>query len=545
MSLAHQVFVSHATEDLDTAQRVCKVLEADGISCWLATRDVKAGKDYAAAILDAIQNSQLVLLVFSGHANTSPYVLREIERAIAYGRPVLSLRIDNAIPSASMEYYLNLWQWLDVAIGVEKKRREVVAAVRGQLDRVLHAATSPNEQSEADTRPQAISSHKRPRRTWVMLAAAAVLIAAAAAGGTWVAMHHRSGAQASSSSLATTAAGNTTSSNGPARKHNTWTDLSPSGELPPARSYHSMVYAPSSGRVIMFGGKGKVSVLADLFNDIWAYDPTANTWTNLNPTGALPLARIGQSMVYDPSTLRVIMFGGQYSDAAFVAGFLGDTWAYDPNANTWTDLNPTGELPITRMGQSMVYDPSTHRVIMFGGTPSDMFATQPSDPGYFNDTWAYDPGANTWTNLNPTGTLPSARIFPSMVYDPSSRRAIVFGGRGDSGLLNDTWAYDPAANTWAELSPVGTPQYARWGAAMVYDPSGGLEVMFGGLTGNALNDIWAYDPAANAWTELAPSGPVPAGRFAPMVYDQASGRAIVFGGRGDSGLLNDTWSYTP
>ncbi len=75
--------MSHATEDLDTASRVCKVLEADGIDCWLANRDVEAGTDYAAAILDAIKDSQLVLLIFSRHANASPYMLGEMKRAIA------------------------------------------------------------------------------------------------------------------------------------------------------------------------------------------------------------------------------------------------------------------------------------------------------------------------------------------------------------------------------------------------------------------------------------------------------------------------------
>ena len=59
-SLAHQVFVSYATEDADTASRVCALLEADGIQCWVAPRDVKAGTDYAAAIMSAIRNSQLV-----------------------------------------------------------------------------------------------------------------------------------------------------------------------------------------------------------------------------------------------------------------------------------------------------------------------------------------------------------------------------------------------------------------------------------------------------------------------------------------------------
>ena len=107
--MAHQVFVSYATEDADTASRVCALLEADGIPCWVAPRDVKAGTDYAAAIMNAIRNSQLVVLIFSAHSNASPYALREIERSVAYGRPVLALRTDDTDPNSSLEYYLHGW----------------------------------------------------------------------------------------------------------------------------------------------------------------------------------------------------------------------------------------------------------------------------------------------------------------------------------------------------------------------------------------------------------------------------------------------------
>ena len=133
--MAHQVFLSYATEDADSARLLCRVLEAEeGIRCWLAPRDVPAGTDYAAAILDAIKDAGLVLLLFSASTNASPYVLREIERAVAYERPVLSVRLDGATPNSSLEYYLNMLQWLDAPRGIESKRREIVAAVRKQLE---------------------------------------------------------------------------------------------------------------------------------------------------------------------------------------------------------------------------------------------------------------------------------------------------------------------------------------------------------------------------------------------------------------------------
>ncbi len=38
--MAHDVFISHSAKDKATADAVCAVLEAEGIRCWIAPRDV-------------------------------------------------------------------------------------------------------------------------------------------------------------------------------------------------------------------------------------------------------------------------------------------------------------------------------------------------------------------------------------------------------------------------------------------------------------------------------------------------------------------------
>ena len=92
-------------------------------------------------------------------------------------------------------------------------------------------------------------------------------------------------------------------------------------------------------------------------------------------------------------------------------------------------------MPAARFGHSMVYDSASGLMIMFGGGPE--YTT------VFNDTWAYDPAGNTWTELSPSGTLPPGRIQPAMLYDPSSDRLIMFGGWGTALLFKDTWAFTP------------------------------------------------------------------------------------------------------
>ncbi len=115
--------------------------------------------------------------------------------------------------------------------------------------------------------------------------------------------------------------------------HDAWFDLNPAGELPVGRHHGGMAFDPSSGRMIMFGGSygGDNSL-----NETWAYDPSANRWTDLKPAGRLPTPRSGLSLVWDPSTQRMIMFGGAERTAA--SGCLNDTWAYDAVAGSWTEL---------------------------------------------------------------------------------------------------------------------------------------------------------------------------------------------------------------
>lgn len=113
MAIAHDVFISHSSVDKPAADAVCAALEARGIRCWIAPRDIKPSESWAAAIVGAIRGARIFLLVFSRSANGSEQVQREVERAANSGKQLLTLRIEDASPEAALEYYLNTPHWLD------------------------------------------------------------------------------------------------------------------------------------------------------------------------------------------------------------------------------------------------------------------------------------------------------------------------------------------------------------------------------------------------------------------------------------------------
>jgi TolB-like protein/Flp pilus assembly protein TadD len=110
-----RVFISYASHDAEVAQKVCSALEAAGFPCWMAPRDVKAGAQYADAIVRAINQARTVVLVLSGSAVVSSHVAREVERAASKRKQIIAFRIDGAPLSAELEYFLSNSQWIEVA----------------------------------------------------------------------------------------------------------------------------------------------------------------------------------------------------------------------------------------------------------------------------------------------------------------------------------------------------------------------------------------------------------------------------------------------
>ena len=308
-----------------------------------------------------------------------------------------------------------------------------------------------------------------------------------------------------------------------------WQSLAPTGALPSACLGATLVCLPTEGRLLLFGGWAGGGVYS---GSIWAYDPATNAWTDLGPRGVGPAPRAAHAFAYDPIGGRAILFGGFDG-----VSYYNDTWAYDPAANSWTSLLPAGSVPAKRSGHSLAYDPDSGRMILFGGWNGRVD---------YNDTWAYDPAANTWTNLMPRGPRPAARDSQALAYDAGNKMMILFGGWSTQREFQDTWAYDPAANVWTDLAPAGSVPSSRALAQMVHDPGVQRMVLFGGGSGTEVYDgTWHFDVAARTWSMTDLTGPSPSARTGyALVYDPKGERVVLFGGSGGTTFFNDLWVLT-
>lgn len=125
------VFVSYATPDREAAFRIAEQLEAQGVSCWIAPRDVAPGAEYGQAIIDAIEGARALVLVFSEAANDSQFVRREVERAVSKTKPVFPVRVREVQPSGALEFFISGAQWVDAfSTPLESALAPVVSAVQ-------------------------------------------------------------------------------------------------------------------------------------------------------------------------------------------------------------------------------------------------------------------------------------------------------------------------------------------------------------------------------------------------------------------------------
>jgi hypothetical protein len=255
-------------------------------------------------------------------------------------------------------------------------------------------------------------------------------------------------------------------------------------------------------------------------------------WFQLNNGDVGPGERWGHTAIYDATGQRMVVFGGLGCVGHECGVLFNDTWALDLTSAAWDSLDE-GSGPSKRQDQRAVYDPLRRRMILFGGRGlGDIL---------FNDTWAFDLASDTWTRLEDGSAAPSARYASAAVFDEATDRMILYGG-DRSGALNDVWAFHPATNAWerlrtGEFGELSLQPAGRYFASAVLDPARRRMIVYGGCASSSIlyRDAWALDLDAATWSALPEA---PSARYGhAVIFDETRDRMLVFGGSiGDTPL---------
>ena len=124
-----RVFISHASQDRRIAETLCAALEARGLNCWLARRDVAPGENFQAAIVRAIRGARIMLLAFTANANHSDGIKKELALASQDKLVIIPLRMENAVPDDAFAFELATRQWVDMFEDWERGIEQIVARI--------------------------------------------------------------------------------------------------------------------------------------------------------------------------------------------------------------------------------------------------------------------------------------------------------------------------------------------------------------------------------------------------------------------------------
>lgn len=287
-----------------------------------------------------------------------------------------------------------------------------------------------------------------------------------------------------------------------------WTQLQPTGTAPVARIAVAAALDAANDRLIVFGGKSAAGVL----NDVWVLTNATGVsgtpaWTQLTPTGGPPTARNYAVATYDPASNRFSVYGGNNQSNLF----LSDYWVLT-NANgqggtpVWSQVTPAG-LPSARAQSAGASDPAGNRMLVFGGVACNSSSCTPYNDAYVASNASGATGTPTFTRLQGTGTNPAARYDATIAYDAAGNRMLMFGGQPSTSTSSDPSLR--VADTWALSSANGTG-------------------------------------AAAAWSLINTGTTTPPGReFHSAIYDATNTRLVIFGGAGtDNFTRSDTWTLT-
>lgn len=552
--MQYDVFISYSSLDKQIADAICSKLENNNVRCWVAPRDILPGKEYGEAIIEAITGCKILLLVFSVHANESPQVRREVERAVSKGKVIIPFRIEDILPTKAMEYALSNTHWLDA---MTPPLEYHITRLKDTIFKLLNI----------DETPHNVSVPKRSESTSESLNNLIGLKVTDSSGNEIVLSEFG----IVYNLYAEKVLGNAIKKHLIIEKGNTvqeipWGKIEkidiPNIESAKITLIDSKTLGPvklRSGRLVGNDDSGfnMVLDLGNIRSIIPLNSKTKPTEFGKQPdlkrqfswmmkTTNGPGQRSSFVMVYDYNKEGIILHGGYgqgpkddrpFASMIFSSPQLKDTWIW--NGSIW---KLSQIEPLILQNHALAYNKSLQQNIIQGGWNGSQ---------RIGETYLMTDDA--WIKLEyQNGLDPGVRDHHVMIFDEKRESIILFGGsnmklefgeftKATQIAFGDTW--ELRDSVWSKIQ-VNSPE-SRWGHSMAFDEDFGVAVLFGGVDGSKyFDDTWIWEGSTATWEKINPANRPTARCNHSMTYDSIAKKILLFGGKTDSNLaLNDLWEW--
>jgi hypothetical protein len=159
--MPHDVFISYSSIDNKIANAIVARLEEKGIRCWVAYRDIPAGSNFAKSIVNAINECEILVLIWSANSNSSKHIPNELSQAFDQGITIIPFRIKNVEPSQELSYYIGSTNWLDaITPPMEKRIDDLVKAVLDRSPKIRDRITKKMPEEPAEKKESTLVKNK-------------------------------------------------------------------------------------------------------------------------------------------------------------------------------------------------------------------------------------------------------------------------------------------------------------------------------------------------------------------------------------------------
>lgn len=305
---------------------------------------------------------------------------------------------------------------------------------------------------------------------------------------------------------------------------------------PDAREHPAMWIDPAEPDALyLFGGFSFVPRQFTVVDDLWRFDLSAGTWTELDVPAAPLLASGRVAFVPGRGALYEGGVGPNQEQPFSLVEFATST-----ATTTVRALTPAGAPAEGASLHGVVYDEARDRLVSFGGFHPDLT----------NTVFTYGLSTNQYAPLTTAGDPPSARYGFFFALDPEGDRVIVFSGaqRPVAGnpvnAATDTWALDLSVDppVWTELLGEAESAPGRRNGCAAFDPEHHRFFVWGGTPDarTTQTQLWVLDldPGRERWTGLD-IGDERVRSSCSAVYDPARERILFGFGNNTSGIYAD------
>ncbi|XP_035828225.1 multiple epidermal growth factor-like domains protein 8 [Aplysia californica] len=275
---------------------------------------------------------------------------------------------------------------------------------------------------------------------------------------------------------------------------------------PSPRAGHTLTSC-GDGLLFVFGGYSQREGILD---DMWMYNVSAETWTNISPaTGHSPSGRYQHAAACLPLLKMIFIIGGFVAEEHGEDGTpyrvtpTNSLWKFNIESHAWTrDVSPDWLLPALA-GHTLTNVGSTN-LMLIGGF---------SSYNYFNDrVYEYNisNGLRAWKVYSPDqmkGAIPIGVYGHSAVFHPEYNCVYIYGGylfRSDEwSVSKELYSFDVKDKMWNMLYP---EVYSELEARVFHSAAhvGNTMVVIGGLTymGSYGRDVLVYVYSCNTWHRM-------------------------------------------